>query len=91
MAAHLPPDSAVRRALDPHWQRTPAVDLLRLIEHTLRILAWQPTLDGSKGRNVPERLTLPWDAAPEGTIQGDRIPLDELHTWLGWDNLKKEA
>ena len=89
MAAYLPPESATRRALDPHWQRTPEVDLLREVEHDLRILAWQQTQDGSKGRNVPERIPLPWDAPPEGSLRGDRMTLDEIDAWLGWDQLKE--
>lgn len=90
-AAHLPPESAVRRAADPHWQRTPELDMLREVEHDLRILAWQQSKDGAKGLNSPERIALPWDAPPEGTIQGDRMTLDEAAAWLGWDQPNREA
>ena len=75
--------------MDPHWQRTPEVDLLREVEHDLRVLAWQQTEAGSKGRDVPERIPLPWDPAPDDLIQGDVMALDELDAWLGWDKLKQ--
>ncbi len=88
-AAHLPPDSATRRSIDPHWQRTALIDLMREAEFDLRILAWQQTEDGSKGRNVPERIPLPWDEAPEQLYLSDRMTLDEIDAWLGWDQLKE--
>jgi len=72
-AAYLPPESATARSMDAHWQRTPEVDLLREVEYGVRVLAWQKTADGSKGRNVPERLTLPWDVKPE--------PTNDAHEW----------
>lgn len=72
-AAYLPPESATARSMDAHWQRTPEVDLLREVEHGVRVLAWQQTKDGSKGRNAPERLALPWDVKPE--------PTNDAHEW----------
>lgn len=90
MAAHLPPDSAVRRSLDEHWQRTPDIDLLREIEYDLRILAWQQTKDGSKGKGYPERMSLPWDPEPEGTVKGDKMTQQEADDFLGWTELKRE-
>ena len=74
-AAYLPPESATARSMDAHWQRTPEVDLLREVEYGVRVLAWQKTADGSKGRNVPERLALPWDESahdrPDSYAWGD--------------------
>lgn len=61
MVAYLPPESAVWRAANPHWQRNLEVDLLRTVEHGVRVLAWQQTVDASKGRNYPDPLRLPWD------------------------------
>lgn len=81
-AAHLPPESATARSLDPHWQRTPQVDLLREVEFRLRILAWMQTVDGSKGRNVPDRLALPWDARATDV---DVHEWDDLADALGGD------
>lgn len=90
MAAGLPPDSAVRRAVDPHWQRTPDIDLLREIEHGLRVLAWQQTKPASKGIGYPEPMRLPWDPDPEGTVKGDRMTTEEMDEFLGWDKIKAE-
>lgn len=89
MAMHLPTDSAVRRVLDPYWQRTNEIDLLREIEWDLRVIQWQ---NGSKrGTPLPERLPLPWDPAPAGTMQGDRMTQDEADDFLGWTPEMKEA
>lgn len=89
MAMHLPPDSAVARKLNPHWQRTPEIDLLRELEHSLRVLIWQNT--GNRNSAVPERIPLPWDPAPDGTIEGDRMSLEEADAFLGWTPEMKEA
>lgn len=89
MAIHLPPDSATRRALDPHWQRTNEVDFLRAMEHTLRILVWQN--NASKTAKVPERIPLPWDPKEDGTIEVDRMTLEEADDFLGWTEEMKEA
>jgi hypothetical protein len=92
MAVYLPPDSAVRRALDEHWQRTPEIDLLREIEHDLRIIAWQKTKDGQRGIRPPEPLRLPWDPPSEtDKIVGDVMTTDEMAKWLGWDKLLEKG
>lgn len=85
MAAYLPPEAACRRVMDEHWQRTPEIDLLRSVEHSLRVLAWQNTEAARKGNGYPEAVQLPWDPEPEGTIKGDRMTLEEAAEWLGWD------
>lgn len=90
MAAGLPPDSAVRRAADPHWRRTPEIDFLRDVEHGTRVLAWLQTKDGAAGRNYPEPVRLPWDPEPEGTIKGDAMTTEDWDRHLGWDKLKQE-
>jgi hypothetical protein len=90
MAVNLPLDSAVRRSVDPHWQRTPEIDILRDVEHNLRVLAWQQTSSAKKGIGYPEPMRLPWDADPEGTVKGDRMTTDEMDEFLGWDKLKAE-
>ena len=76
MVAYLPPDSAVWRASNPHWQRTPEIDLLRMVEHGVRVLAWQQTADATKGRNYPKHVPLPWDE-PERVWSSDALSLDE--------------
>lgn len=90
MAMHLPPrESAVGRVLDPNWQRTNETDLLREIEHGIRALLWQNS--GRPNSPRPERIPLPWDAKPDGTIEGDRMTLDEADEFLGWADRKKEV
>lgn len=92
MAVHLPIESATHRAVNPHWQRTPELDLLRDMEHRLRVLAWQQTEKGSRGRDYPEPVRLPWDPEPAGVVKGDRMTTDEWDKHLGWDKLRmKEA
>ena len=76
MVAHLPPDSAVWRASNPHWQRTPEIDLLRMVEHGVRVLAWQQTKDAERGRNFPEAIRLPWDE-PARLWTPDVLTFDE--------------
>lgn len=89
MAAYLPPESAVRRHLDKHWQRTGEVDLLREIEHGIRYTAWILLRQGGQKRaEYPEPLGLPWDPDPEGTVKGDVMTLEDWDRHLGWDKLK---
>lgn len=91
MAMHLPPDSATRRALDPHWQRTMELDMLREVEHDIRILLWQNANSGKRVTSaLPQPIPLPWDPKPRGTIEVDRMTTDEADKWLGWDKLKEE-
>ena len=79
------PESAIFKALNPHWQQSPELEFLRQMEHTLRVLVWQQTKDGATGRNEPELIPLPWDPEPDGVIRGDVMTMDEAADWLGWD------
>lgn len=79
-----PVGSAIWRSAAEHPDRTHLVDLARQIEFDLRVLAWQGTEDGQRGRNYPEPIVLPWDPAPEGSIRGDVMEWDEALEWLGW-------
>ena len=82
------PGSALQRALNPDAWITPEIDLLRAIEHDLRILAWQQTKDGSSARpaNYPKPLPLTEqeriDAEPD---RFDALPLDQIDAAIGWD------
>lgn len=51
MVAHLPSESALRRAEGDGWSE--AERLLASCEFSLRVLRWQPTKDGVKDRNQP--------------------------------------
>lgn len=82
MVAYLPPESAVWRASNPHWQRSLEVDLLRSVEHDLRVLAWQ---QGSRKRHeYPEPIPLPWDVRPEPVMAGEPMEWDAAADWYGW-------
>lgn len=76
MVAHLPPESAVMRAASEHPDRTAEVDLLRLVEHGVRVLAWQKTRDASRGSNYPKPIRLPWDE-PERVWSSDVLDFSE--------------
>lgn len=76
MVAHLPPESAVMRAANPHPDRSLTLDLLQLVEHGVRVLAWQQTADATKGRNYPKYVRLPWDE-PERVWSSDALSFDE--------------
>lgn len=79
------PDTATFKALNPEWQHTIDVELLRSMEYRLRWLQWAKTSDAEKRRNVPEPSPLPWDPKPKtDAYKGDALPVDELNQVLGW-------
>lgn len=89
MAYHLPKESACHRAINPHWQRTIDIDLLRSIEYNQRALLRQSA--GKRGGGgYPEPIPLPWDPPPEGSVVGDVMTMEEADRFLGWDKLKAE-
>jgi len=59
LTAHLPPGCALWRATGGDIAWSTESHLLARVEHDLRILAWQKTADGGKGRNRPERIEAP--------------------------------
>ena len=76
------PESAVYKALTgDEWQRSPELEFLRSIEHSLRVLAWQNS--GGKGVDYPEPIRLPWDEP--AAERPDAMDLDEVFAFLGWD------
>lgn len=86
LVRHAQPDSAVFKALNPHWQQTPELEFLRAMEHDLRVLSWMQSKDGHRGRDFPEPVPLPWDPVrDDGSIRGDVMTMDEAADWLGWD------
>lgn len=68
LCAQLPQDSRIFRALDPDNAYGYTQYLLRSIEYSARVLTWQQTEDGVKGRNQPEPSLLPSEI---GTIHLD--------------------
>lgn len=76
------PDSALYKALTGNeWQRTSELEFLRMMEHSLRVLAWQN--GGGKGE-WPEPIALPWD--PPRADRPDSMEWDEAFEWLGWED-----
>ncbi len=54
MMAWLPPGCALWRSLGGPLSLSAEAARLDIIDYRLRVLAWQQTEDGSKGRNRPE-------------------------------------
>ena len=63
LAANLPRESATVRAVSPEAAWSDATYLLAAIEYDLRVLAWQNSKDGMKGRNRPKPVQTPADVA----------------------------
>jgi hypothetical protein len=80
------PDTATFKALNPDWQHTLEVELLRAIEHPLRWLMWAKTEDAHKKppRNVPKHLPLPWDGQPKDEVKPTAMTIAEANEFLGW-------
>lgn len=83
----LPRESAYARALlgeDHFWGLSELI--LAQVSDSLRILVWQQTEDGSKGKNQPKPWPRPGVAPDEDTTMfgKDAISIDEMDDWLGW-------
>lgn len=65
LAAKLPTDSLVFKAENPALEWSEAVYMLRNIEYMLRVLAWQNTKDGQKGRKKPQPIETPDERAKQ--------------------------
>lgn len=63
LAVQLPRDSRTFRAGNRELEWTDRDYMLWSIEYSLRVLRWQPTKDGQKGRNKPKPLPTPRDRA----------------------------
>lgn len=61
LCVQLPRESRVRRVYDPDAAYSVTDYYLRQIEYGIRVLAWQQTEDGHKGRNQPKPVPLPSD------------------------------
>lgn len=58
----LPRESRTARRMRPELEWDDATRILRLAEHSLRVLAWMQTKDAAKGANFPRPIELPWEA-----------------------------
>lgn len=59
LAAMLPKDSLVFKAENPAFEWSETQYMLRSIEFSLRILIWQNSKDGQKGKNKPKPIDTP--------------------------------
>lgn len=59
LVAGLPPGCALYRVVGGPMAWSDEVHMLAAVEYRLRVLAWQKTEDGSKGRNQPKPLDPP--------------------------------
>jgi hypothetical protein len=59
LVANLPPGCALYRATGGDMAWSTEVHMLAAVEFRLRVLAWQKTEDGSRGRNRPEPTKAP--------------------------------
>lgn len=59
LAANLPPGCALFRATGGDMAWTTEMHMLARLDYDLRILAWQKTEDGKKGRNQPKPIDPP--------------------------------
>ena len=81
LAAHLPDDSATKRAIGGGW--TLAEQLSALVADRLQILIWQQTGDGQKGRNPPTPIERPgFEDETSATIKGERMSLAQASKWM---------
>lgn len=59
LVSQLPRESRTARAEQPACEWGPSERLLALIEYGVRVLAWQNSRDGEKGRRRPKPLEAP--------------------------------
>lgn len=76
--------SALFRSLNPDWRWDVSEQLLHSVEHSVRVLAWQQTKDGMRGRNVPKPVPAPWVPTENDTVTygSGAVDLDEMAEWL---------
>jgi hypothetical protein len=77
----LPAGSRYGAAVNPESEWSDAEYLAASMEYSLRVLAWQQTKDGAKGRNQPKRVKLPGEESTEDKVEGTDI--DGIDAALG--------
>ena len=83
LTAQLPRESRTVLADAPEAAWSDADEMLRRIEHAARVLAWQQTKDGAKGRNAPRPLPSPVEQA-KVRHKVERTDVDEINRILGY-------
>ena len=83
LAACLPPDGAVAKAINPDWRWGLQEHLLATIADTLRWLQWSKTADGAKNRKRPKPIPLPGVDQGKGRMKDAvSVDVDELKRLL---------
>ncbi|MEU3009457.1 DUF5361 domain-containing protein [Nocardia asteroides] len=81
---HLPPDSALHRAMYPEASRWQVGEhLLAEVADSLRWLMWARTDDGRRGRNRPEPIARPGIRSDRERV-GTATELAQMNDFLGW-------
>lgn len=83
--AHLPDDSATRKALDPAWRHTVDLEVQRAILLRLDQIIWQN--GGNKGEE-PEPISFAWEERDDDE-RPDSMTTEELADWLDDDRLRE--
>lgn len=82
----LPPESRCARRADPDSAWGDEEYLLRSIDYSLKVLAWQRTKDGQRGRNAPAPCPTPGETARRrGAAERSRANADSVARQLGYD------
>jgi hypothetical protein len=86
---HLPPGSAIQRAINPDWIWDPPAQLDATLIDEIRFMRFElrKMLGGSKENRGPDPIPRPGVTPPEDKrTVGDRasaLPIDKMAEWLG--------
>lgn len=81
LCAQLPRGARTMLAEDEGLRWGDQEAMLSSIEHGIRVLCWQNTKDGQKGRNAPKPVALPGSRSARSKIE--RTDLDFVRSVLG--------
>ena len=84
LTAQLPRESRTVLADAPEAAWSDADEMMRRLEYTARVLAWQQTKDGAKGRSAPRPLPSPVEQA-KVRRKVERTDVDEINRILGFE------
>lgn len=88
IVSHLPPSSALQRAVNPEWARWLSGEmnghLLAALFDVGQTGNWMQSKDGKKKRNRPKPLPRPGIDDGSTKYGGKAAPLEDIKEWLGW-------
>lgn len=70
-------------ALSTHPPDALVVEMLRAIEHGIRVLDWRQI--GKQSVPFPVPIRLAWDPPVEGALRGDVLDWDQAASFFGWE------